>query len=118
MYALQIKKDSDERVNDVDHQSQMRVAETASSGEDENSDDDADMDVSIKNISVNMHRNVTIVDSEEVSRSSKKFAVQESDLPEVSHYEHLFLLFMLLKFFGYSLCFMDHLLIYSSLICR
>lgn len=94
LYALQLKKDSDERVNDIDLQSKMRVAETASSGEDENSDDDADMDGSIKNISVNMHRNVTIVDSEEVSRSSKKFAVQESDLPEVFHYEQLFFYFL------------------------
>ncbi|XP_057799521.1 uncharacterized protein LOC131015236 [Salvia miltiorrhiza] len=82
-----LKKDSDERVNDVDLQNNMKVAERQNSslsvGEDENSDDDADMDVDVKNISASLHRNVTVVDNEEVSGSSKKFAVQESDLPEI-----------------------------------
>ncbi|KAH6835865.1 Galactose oxidase/kelch repeat superfamily protein, partial [Perilla frutescens var. hirtella] len=82
-----LKKDSGERINGVDYQSKIRVAErqnSVSSGEDENSDDDdTDMNGGIKNISVNLHKNVTIVDSEAVSGSGKKFAVQESDLPEI-----------------------------------
>lgn len=74
--SLQLKKDSDE----------MKVAErqnVSSLDEDENSDDDADMDIDVKTISASLHKKVTVVDNEEVSGSSKKFAVQESDLPEV-----------------------------------
>ncbi|XP_047964321.1 kelch domain-containing protein 4 [Salvia hispanica] len=71
-----LKKDSDE----------MKVAErqnVSSLDEDENSDDDADMDIDVKTISASLHKKVTVVDNEEVSGSSKKFAVQESDLPEI-----------------------------------
>ncbi|KAI3454963.1 hypothetical protein Pfo_011626 [Paulownia fortunei] len=82
-----LKKDSDGRANDMDLESKMRVAErqnTMSSDEDENSDnDDAGMGSDIKNISVDLNRNVTIADSEEASGSSKKFAVQNSVLPEI-----------------------------------
>lgn len=84
---MQLKKDSDERVNDVDLQNKTEVAErqnASSLGEDENSDDDAEMDVNVKNISAGLHRNVTVADNEEASGSSKS-AVQESYLPEVSH---------------------------------
>lgn len=83
----------------------MRVAErqnSVSSDGDENSDnDDADMGSDMKNMSVSFHRNVTIIDSDKASGSSKKFSVQNSVLPEVSHYEFLF------QFFDFSLWLMD-----------
>lgn len=62
--------------------------------EDDNSDEDADMDVDIKDISVSLDRNVTVVDRE-VPGSSKKIAVQESDVPEVSNLRALFFFFSL-----------------------
>lgn len=95
-WFIQLKKDSDEKVNGVDLRSKTRVAD-----EDDNSDDDADMDIDIKNISVSLDRNVTVVDKEQVPGSSKKIAVQESDIPEVSHFELSSFYFSL---FGLVIC--------------
>ncbi|KAL0441975.1 UNVERIFIED_CONTAM: Kelch domain-containing protein 4 [Sesamum radiatum] len=82
-----LKKDSAERPNDTDLESKTRVAERldiASSDEDENSDsDDAGMESDIKNVSVNLDRNLVVSHSEKASGPNKRFSVQNSVIPEI-----------------------------------
>ncbi|KAL0415771.1 UNVERIFIED_CONTAM: hypothetical protein Slati_3409000 [Sesamum latifolium] len=86
-----LKKDSAERPNDTDLESKTRVAERqdiASSDEDENSDsDDAGMESDIKNVSVNLDRNLVVSQSGKASGPNKRFSVQNSVIPEASESE-------------------------------
>ncbi|KAL8042532.1 hypothetical protein ABFX02_09G058000 [Erythranthe guttata] len=82
-----LKKNSDGRANDMDIDSKIKVSEReniVSSDEDENSDsDETEMAGGVKNISVNLNKNVKITDGEQVSKPTKKFAMQNSVLPEI-----------------------------------
>ncbi|GER25523.1 kelch repeat-containing family protein [Striga asiatica] len=80
-----LKKASDGMGSDMNHDIRKPLMQNAvSSDDDETSDnDDADIDNDIKDISVNMNINVTVTDREKGSGSGKKFAVQNSVLPEI-----------------------------------